>query len=149
MIDVARFTILSSTMHFFRTKNKESKTRKSRSYTLASDWVLLCAQLVDKIWAQLFGRSYMNFLLKRTTAIIIALYCATRGASLPAIEKDYSPRRHLPRFLPTKQGYPTPLSFSFYFELQRLHTFPHNWQIQNFVCANVNATEASPTGEQG
>ena len=108
MIDVARFTILSSTMHFFRTKNKESKTRKSRSYTLASDWVLLCAQLVDKIWAQLFGRSYMNFLLKRTPAIIIALYCATRGASLPAIEKDYSPRRHLPRFLPTKQGYPLP-----------------------------------------
>ena len=116
---------------------------------MASHLVLMCAQLADQIWAQLFGRSYMNFLLKRTPAIIIALYCATRGASLPAIEKDYSPRRHLPRFLPTKQGYPTPLSFSFYFELQRLHTFPHNWQIQNFVCANVNATEASPTGEQG
>ena len=67
---------------------------------------LLCAQLVDKIWAQLFGRSYINFLLKRTPAIIIVLCCATRGARLPAIEKDYSPQRHLPRFLPTKQGYP-------------------------------------------
>ena len=51
----------------------------------------------------------MNFLPKRTTPIIIGLYCASRGgASLPAIEKDYSPQRHLPRFLPIQQGYPPP-----------------------------------------
>ena len=100
--DEASHTIISSTGPCY------AKIRKPRSFTLASHLVLICAQLADQNWAQFFGRSYIDFLLKRTTAIIIALYCATRGASLPAIEKDYSPRRHLPRFLPTKQGYPLP-----------------------------------------
>ena len=67
---------------------------------------LLTTQKSDIIMCTRFGttlgRSYMNFLPKRTTAIIIGLYCASWGrSSLPAIEKDYSPQRHLPSFLPS------------------------------------------------
>ena len=70
---------------------------------------LLITQKSGIVLCTKFAKSYMNFLPKRTTPIIIGLYCASRGgASLPAIEKDYSPQRHLPRFLPIQQGYPPP-----------------------------------------